>query len=385
MAIGRTRFWFSIISTVFGSALIGAIVSAQAPAPPKVPMAEDVFKNVQALKGIPVDDFMATMGLMSAALGFDCDSCHERAGTDNVAWEKDTPNKVMARKMVLMVQAINRDNFRGRQMVTCFTCHRNRDIPLVTPNLDDWYGETVQTLDDVVAAPAGGPTVDQILDKYMKAIGGEQKVRALTSFVAQGSGSGFGGFGGNTHVEVIAQSPDKRATYITYPDDPQRGDSTRTFDGHAGWLTTPLAVVHKYELTGSELDGAKVDAELSFPYQIKTALTNLHPGPIATIKDKDLQLIQGTGPRGMIVTLYFDRQSGLLVRTVRYGRSPIGRLPTQIDYADYRDVDGMKLPFRLTFSWLDGRDTFQLNTIDVNAKIDPKRFGEPKASEQSGK
>src|SRR5579871_495906 len=335
MAIGRTRFWFSIISTVFGSALIGAIVSAQAPAPPKVPMAEDVFKNVQALKGIPVDDFMATMGLMSAALGFDCDSCHERAGTDNVAWEKDTPNKVMARKMVLMVQAINRDNFRGRQMVTCFTCHRNRDIPLVTPNLDDWYGETVQTLDDVVAAPAGGPTVDQILDKYMKAIGGEQKVRALTSFVAQGSGSGFGGFGGNTHVEVIAQSPDKRATYITYPDDPQRGDSTRTFDGHAGWLTTPLAVVHKYELTGSELDGAKVDAELSFPYQIKTALTNLHPGPIATIKDKDLQLIQGTGPRGMIVTLYFDRQSGLLVRTVRYGRSPIGRLPTQIDYADY--------------------------------------------------
>jgi hypothetical protein len=384
MTIGNPRFWFGIISTVFGSALVVAIVSAQAPAPPKVPMAEDVFKNVQALKGIPVDDFMATMGLMSAALGFDCDSCHERAGTDNVAWEKDTPNKVMARKMVLMVQGINRDNFRGRQMVTCFTCHRNRDIPLVTPKLDDWYGETVQTLDDVLPAATGGPTVDQILDKYMKALGGEQKVRALTNFVAQGSGSGFGGFGGNTHVEVLAQSPDKRATYITYPDDPKRGDSTRTFDGHTGWLTTPLAVVHKYELTGSELDGAKVDAELSFPYQIKSALTNLHAGPVATIKDKDVQLIQGTGPRGMIVTLYFDLQSGLLLRMVRYGRSPIGRLPTQIDYADYRDVNGLKMPFRLTFSWLDGRDTYQLSKIDVNARIDPARFGEPKAT-QSGK
>ena len=383
MAIGRTRIWFGIISTVFGSTVIVAILSAQAPAPPKVPMAEDVFKNVQALKGIPVDDFMATMGLMSAALGFDCDSCHERAGTDNVAWDKDTPNKVMARKMILMVQGINRDNFRGRQMVTCFTCHRNRDIPLVTPKLDDWYGETVQTLDDVLPAATGGPTVDQILDKYMKALGGEQKVRALTSFVAQGSGSGFGGFGGNTHVEVLAQAPDKRATYITYPDDPKRGDSTRTFDGHTGWLTTPLAVVHKYELTGSELDGAKVDAELSFPYQIKSALTNVHAGPVASIKDKDVQLIQGTGPRGMIVTLYFDVQSGLLLRTVRYGRSPIGRLPTQIDYADYRDVNGLKLPFRLTFSWLDGRDTYQLDKIDVNAKINPARFGEPRAT-QSG-
>src|SRR5579872_3119678 len=194
MVIGSTRFWFNIISTLFVSAYIVAIVSAQTPAPPKVLMAEDVFKNVQAMKGIPVDDFMATMGLMSAALGFDCDSCHERAGTDNVAWEKDTPNKIRARKMVLMVQAINRDNFSGRQMVTCFTCHRNRDIPLVTPKLDDWYGETVQTLDDVLAPTTGGPTIDQILDTYTKALGGEQKVRGLTSFIAQGSGSGFGGF-----------------------------------------------------------------------------------------------------------------------------------------------------------------------------------------------
>jgi hypothetical protein len=385
MASSTTRIWFGVLSTLWGVALIVGIVNAQAPAPAKVPMAEDVFKNVQALKGVPVDDFMATMGLMSAALGFDCDSCHERAGTDNVAWEKDTRNKVMARKMVLMVQAINRDHFTGRQMVTCFTCHRNRDIPLVTPNLDDWYGETTQTLDDVVAPATGGATVDQILEKYMKALGGEPRVRGLTSFVAQGSGSGFGGFGGNTHVEILAQSPDKRATYITYPDDPRRGDSTRTFDGHAGWLTTPLAVIHKYELRGSELDGAKIDAELSFPSQIKSALTNLHAGPVATIKDTEVQLVQGSGPRGMMVTLYFDRESGLLLRTVRYGRSPIGRLPTQIDYADYREVGGLKMPFRLTFSWLDGRDTFQLNKIDVNAKIAPERFAEPNASQQSGK
>src|ERR1700704_6357469 len=101
---------------------------------------EQVFKNIQALKGIPVDDFMGTMGIMSAALGFDCSECHNGAGTDKVDWAADTPRKVIARRMVNMVTAINRDNFGGRQLVTCWSCHRNRDKPLVTPNLDYVYG-----------------------------------------------------------------------------------------------------------------------------------------------------------------------------------------------------------------------------------------------------
>ena len=79
-----------------------------------------------------------------------------------------------------------------------------------------------------------------------------------------------------------------------------------------------------------------------------------------------VDVVQGTATRGLIVTLYFDRQTGLLLRELRYGASPIGRVPTQIDYADYRDVNGIKLPFRITYAWLDGRDSIVLNEIKTN-------------------
>ena len=123
-------------------------------------MVEDVFKNVQALKGITVDEFMGTMGLMSASLGLCCSDCHPGAGTESVKWEDDSnPRKVTARKMVLMMQAINRDNFSGRQVVTCWTCHRLRDVPAQSPRLDQLYSEAVTELDDVVSRAEGVPTV----------------------------------------------------------------------------------------------------------------------------------------------------------------------------------------------------------------------------------
>jgi hypothetical protein len=73
--------------------------------------------------------------------------------------------------------------------------------------------------------------------------------------------------------------------------------------------------------------------------------------------------------------LYFDKESGLLVRLLRYGKSPIGRVPTQVDYSDYRDVGGIKFPFRWTFAWLDGRDSFQLTEVQTNVPIDAAKFG----------
>src|SRR5579864_8339924 len=111
---------------------------------PAVPTSDTVFKNVRVLKGIPVDDFMGTMGVMCAALGFDCSDCHNGAGTEKVDWAADTPKKVRARKMVTMMQAINRDNFSGRQMVTCWSCHHGRDRPATTPTLEFMYGPASQ-------------------------------------------------------------------------------------------------------------------------------------------------------------------------------------------------------------------------------------------------
>jgi len=82
-----------------------------------------------------------------------------------------------------------------------------------------------------------------------------------------------------------------------------------------------------------------------------------------------VNVVQGTGPGGTLTTLYFDQKTGLLLRMKRYGRTPIGRVPTQMDFSDYRDVDGIKFPFSLTFAWLDGRDAIQLSDIKLNVAI----------------
>jgi photosynthetic reaction center cytochrome c subunit len=377
--------------------LINAAPGAPQNASQEKPLrAEDVFKNIQVLKGIPVDDFLETMGIMAAALQFDCSDCHVGAGTDKVDWAADTPRKRMARRMVEMVATINRTSFGGRQMVTCWTCHRNRDKPLVTPVMATIYGTPPFEPDDIIVQAPGAPTAESILDKYIQAAGGAQRLAGLSSFVGKGTSVGFGGFGGGGDVEIVATAPDKRATIILFKEDTRRGDQIRTYDGRIGWVRTPLNVLGEFQLIGGDLDGARFDAQLSFPGQIKQVLTNLKTGPPTSITDlpapssqtslqQDVTLeqthvvdvVQGTGPRGLLVTLYFDKESGLLLRELRYSNSPIGRVPTQIDFADYRDVSGMKLPFRVTYAWLDGRDSIVLNDIKTNVPVDEAKFGKP--------
>jgi hypothetical protein len=380
-------------------ALISAGLAVAQPAAPDKPLlAEQVFKNIQVLKGIPVDDFMETMGIMTAALQFDCSDCHANAGTDRVDWAADTPRKRTARRMVAMVATINKDNFGGRQMVTCWTCHRNRDRPLVTPTMEAIYTTPSLEPDDVIVSPPGLAAPGSILDKYIEASGGAQRLAGLTSFVGKGTSVGFGGFGGGGDVEIDAKVPDQRATIILFKAETGRGDQIRSYNGRTGWVRTPLNVLGEFQLSGGDLDGARFDAQLSFPGQIKQILTNLKTGPPTSIMDlpgpssqtslqQDLALgqshecdvVQGTGPRGLLVTLYFDRQNGLLLRELRYGNSPIGRVPTQIDYGNYRDVNGIKLPFRITYAWLDGRDSIELTDIKTNVPIDEAKFGRPAA------
>jgi len=358
---------------------------------------EQAFKNIQALKGIPADDFMGTMGIMSAALGFDCSECHTGAGTDKVDWAADTPRKRTARKMVDLVAMINKTAFSNRQMVTCWTCHRGRDRPVVTPTMDIVYGMPLLEHDDILVPLPGKRTADQVIDRYTQALGGSAKLSGLTSFIAKGTSVGFGGFGGGGQVTLYAKAPDMRTLVIDYVKDPGRGDTTRSFNGKVGWLRTPLTVLGEYQLSGGELDGARLDALLSFPGQIKQTLTNLKMGESTTISDlpgpssqtdvqgsnvmvgenRAVDIIQGTGPNNLLATLYFASDNGLLVRMVRYARTPIGRVPTQIDFADYRDVGGIKFPFRMTFAWLDGRDAIQLSEIQTNVPINEAKFGRP--------
>ena len=400
MSTQRMRLWSRGILAATGIAvvgLIGAVLAHAQSAPQEKPLlAEQVFKNIQALKGIPVDDFLETMGIMAAALQFDCSDCHVGAGTDKVDWAADTPRKRMARGMVNMVATINKNNFGGRQMVTCWTCHRNRDKPLVTPVMATIYGTPAYEPDDIIVQSPIAPSAESILDKYIQATGGAQRLAGLTSFVGKGTSVSFGGFGGGGDVEIVAKAPDKRATIILFKQETGRGDQIRTYDGLTGWVRTPLNVLGEFQLIGGDLDGARFDAQLSFPGQIKQILTNLKSGSPTSITDlpapssqSSLQqnvtlgqthvvdVVQGTGPRGLLVTLYFDKQTGLLLRELRYSTSPIGRVPTQIDFADYRDVSGIKLPFHITYAWLDGRDSIVLSEIRTNVPVDDAKFAKP--------
>ena len=278
----RSIFAAAVMSAM---CLVGASAAPQAVTAPNPRTSDQAFKNIKVLKGIPVDDFMGTMGIMSTALGVDCSECHSGAGTETVDWAADTPRKVVARTMVQMMNAINRNNFAGAQKVTCWTCHHGRDRPATTPSIANVYGPGSQEMDDVLTQAEGQPSPDAILNKYIQALGGATRLAAVESYLAKGSSVGFGGFGKAGRVEILAKYPDQRATFIDFPDEPQRGDSVRTYNGRAGWLRTPLTVLGEYELTGGELDGARIDAMLSFPVQLKEALSNLRVSLPTTISD----------------------------------------------------------------------------------------------------
>jgi hypothetical protein len=353
-----------------------ALMSAQ-PQAPKPQMSEAAFKNVQVLKGIPVDEFMGTMGLFSASLSLCCAECHTGAGTSDAKWEDDPPRKRTARRMVQMVAAINRDNFNGRQVVTCWTCHRGSQRPLVTPPLDKMYGEPVIEPPDLLpTATSGEPTVDQIFDKYIQALGGATRLASLKSYVAKGTSAPFGDVVGKGYpTEVYAKAPNQLATIVHQ----QEGDMARTFDGREGYFLLPLTVIEEYPWTGGALEGARLEAELAFPGRIKEFLTNWRVGFSTTLNGVDVRVVQGTGANGLLATLYFDKASGLLVRVSRYTNSAVGRVPTQIDYSDYRPVAGVTMPFKWSYSWLSGRDDFTLTDVQPNVAPDPAKFGRPLA------
>jgi photosynthetic reaction center cytochrome c subunit len=378
---GSFRLHLAIVaSAALWLSAVALVAREQGVSPAAGKKAGEAFKNVttSTLKELSVDDFVASMGLISANLGLDCADCHPNAGTDKADFVIDTPRKITTRRMVEMVATINRTTFAGVQRVTCWTCHHGRITPATTISLDAWYDVPNIELDDTVRQEQGQPTADQVLDKYVAALGGAQRLASVTSFVATGSAIGYGELGGNAEFTLFAKSPNQRAILISYKDT-QRPSSSWTFDGRSGWIKTPRGLLGEYELIGSELDGARFEAQLAFPGQLKQALSNWRGAATRSLGDRDFVVVQGTGPRGFLATLYFDPKTNLLSRLVRYGPSPIGRMPTQIDYADYRDVGGVKFPFEYKFTWLDGRYTAKLSKIETNVAIDATKFGRPAA------
>jgi hypothetical protein len=344
-----------------------AQAGAQAASPQRPQMSDEAFKNVQVLKGIPVDEFMGTMGIFSAALGMCCLECHVPD------WAADSPRKLTARKMIQMTETINRANFSGRKVVTCWTCHRQMDRPAVTPSLDIVYGEPIYWApDDLFQQAPGAPKPDEVLDKYIQAVGGTERLSRITSLVGKGSATLFGG-GFKSPVELYVKAPNQRTTILHQ----ELGDKTMTFDGRAGWLASAVTPVPVMDLTGGELGGAKFEAELSIPARLKQSLTQWRANLPREIAGRGVNVLQGTGTGGFTPTLYFDVETGLLTRVVHYANSAMGRVPTQYDFEDYREVAGVKIPFKWTFAWVSGRDVVQLTDVQANVAIDAAKFAKP--------
>jgi outer membrane lipoprotein-sorting protein len=366
-----------------GVCLLGTVLSARQAAPPaaaqETPLISDqYFKNVQVLKGLPVDEFLETMGMFAASTGLNCTDCHipESGGS----WDRyadDNQLKRTTRGMVAMMNGINKAYFGGKPGVTCYSCHNGGRKPKIIPSLAVQY-----TVNPIIDDPyeftqpaSGAPTIDAVLDKYIAAVGGAARLKGLNSFLAEGTYTGFDDFD-QYPVQVFAKAPNQRTTILHS----QYGDITTTFDGKSGWLASPTETkpAPVIVLTGGNLEGTGVEAELSFPGLIKQALTNWIVGPLSAIGDREVRIVQGKKASGTPIKLYFDNETGLLVRIVRYSaETPVGRVPTQVDFENYRDVQGIKFPFKWTSTWTDGRTLYEIKNIQINPTIDAARFAKP--------
>ena len=356
-------------------ALCAAAANSQSPR--DLRPAEQVFKNIQSLKGIPADEFMSTMGFFSASLGISCSDCHSvESGGDWARYADDNQRKRRTREMIGMANTLNKSLFGGRRVLTCYTCHRGSTSPEVTPDLTQFYSTLRYREPDKMVSPfPNAPEPGEVLTKYLRAMGGEQRVSSLTSFVAKGTYQTYG-VPKKYALELYAKAPAQR-TMIVH--DLAGGDIIETFDGREAWTLQPaiLTPVPLLDRTGGEVNAAKLTAALSFPAQIKQLLTQWRVGPPGVVDDRDLTLLQGTMDGKIPVNMYFDDETGLLARTVTFADSPLGLAPIQVDYADYREVAGVKIPFKVVVTWLDGKATIQLTEVQPNAGIEASRFVRP--------
>jgi hypothetical protein len=368
--------WRRTTLVAMGMALVCwlGIVSAasQAGTEPAPQMSEGVFKNIQVLKGIPVDEFMDTMGMFASSLGYDCTSCHDPGiRTNREAFATQTPSIQRARQMILMMNGINRANFSGEQRVSCFTCHRGHYRPEVVPDFRLQYGGIFDDPNAMILSPDRRATADQIFTKYVQALGGAQRLAGLTSYTAKGTYAGFNTGGAEAQIEIYAKAPDQRSMVVHVPD----GDWFETFDGKNAWVTGDWRPVPLLPLTGGNLVGARLDATVAFPAGIRGAFSQWQVSS-TTIDDRPVQILQGSNAGQLPVNFYFD-EAGLLVRLVRWNKTAVGTVPVQVDYSDYRDVAGVKVPFRSVVTWTDGQNTIALSQVQPNVAIDAARFARP--------
>jgi hypothetical protein len=372
----------SALALIVGSAVLilaGAIVRVDArPAQSKPdnaasahPTAAQKFKNIQVLKDIPADQLIPTMSFISASLGVECEFCHSASPAGKLEFDKDDKDeKKTAREMMQMMFAINKNNFDGKRGVTCNTCHRGsphpQGIPAIMAAAAKPEAMPMQDEPDEDKLPSGAP----VFAKYIQAIGGEAALGKVSDRVEQGKAEMPEGQ--SMTIDIYTKAPDQRASAMHTP----KGDSITAYNGQAGWIAFPGRPLR--EMSAADQQAAKLDAEAFYPAQLQHAFAELklqaHPEKVG---EHDANVVLGLNPGQPPVKLYFDKDSALLVRMMHYADTPLGWNPTQVDFADYREVGGVKTPYRLTIARPSGSFTIQVEKAEQNVPIDDSKFVKP--------
>lgn len=299
---------------------------------------------------------------MSSALGVDCVFCHV-AGH----FEKDGKRaKQTARKMMRMTFALNKNSFEGLREVTCFSCHRGAHIPASDPAVGtDDRAASSTAIAEASKLPEGSPSATQILDAYVDALGGAAAIEQVTSRIEEGS---IIANGNAVPVKIISGESGKQAVLRHLAD----GNSSTIFDGQSGWVIAPGRPTR--HLNGDELDAARLDADLHFSIDVRQIFPELRVEYPQTVDGRDMDVLVGVREGHPPTKLYFDKRSGLLACIERYANSALGFNPTRVDYSDYREVDGVKIPFQRRVSTPAGISIIEVKRIRQNEPIPAGSF-----------
>lgn len=324
----------------------------------KVESAGQRFKNIKVLNDMPADQLGKVMNIFSASLGKDCNFCH--VGED---FEKDTKKeKATAREMIKMTFGINKDHFKGRPEVTCNSCHNGHEQPLNIPNLMP------------VAAverpkqPETKPTVDKIVDKYLNALGGTAKLARIASRVIKANR--LEPDGKTIEREAVWYKTNKYLSETTY-------DKTVVIERFDGSVATKQGSPHEISLKADEAEQIKREAELFSPANFKSIYPKMEFRLLDRIDGREVYLVTATTASGIRERLYFDVLTGFLVRRSAATQTVFGNFIYQVDYADYKDFGGVKIPTTIRYSMPNIRWTRKVLQVKNNLPVDDAKFNAP--------
>ena len=371
-ATAAIAMWFALQVAVQASPQTETQMNAQT-SPENLP-AEKVFTNIQVLKGMRAADLQGTMSFIASSLGVDCDYCHrQNFGGDTV------PAKLRAREMMLMVRGINQGTFHGENAVNCFTCHKGTAkpvsmAPILTVATKPAAVAAQAAPGDASAAVASLPSVEQILDHYVQALGGEAAIANIKTRLTKTAA--LSGKNPQNITEVYLASPGKILRVQSSPG----YTSWAAFDGARAWAQDSEQSYWGI-LSTAQRDELMRESEIYQGSRLKTGYTEVKVTGQEKIGENNTHVISGISPEGVREKFYFDVATGLLVRRHMEEPDIFGVVQVESDLEDYRDVDGVKIPFAVRWrsagqSW-GMRTSSKIVEIKNNIAIEDGKFAGP--------